>query len=42
MLEAGARLQEVLEEIQARQTGNQVLAADDSSDAPFNDPWETF
>ena len=42
MLEAGARLQEVLEEIQARQTGNQVLAADDSSDAPFNDPWETL
>jgi integrase len=41
MLEAGARLQEVLEEIQARQTGNRVLAADDSSDAPFNDPWET-
>lgn len=42
MLEAGARLQEVLEEIQARQTGNPVLAADDSSDAPFNDPWETL
>jgi integrase len=42
MLEAGARLQEVLEEIQARQTGNPALAADDSSDAPFNDPWETF
>jgi site-specific recombinase XerD len=34
MLEAGARLQEVLEEIQARQTGNPVLAADDSSDGP--------
>lgn len=42
MLEAGARLQEVLEEIQARQTRNRVLAADFSSDAPFNDPWETF
>jgi integrase len=40
MLEAGARLQEVLEEIQARQTGNEAMAADDSSDAPFDDPWE--
>jgi integrase len=42
MLEAGKRLQEVLEEIQARQTGNPVLAAEDSFDAPFNDPWETL
>jgi site-specific recombinase XerD len=42
MLEAGARLQEVLEEIQARQTGNDAMAASDSSDAPFNDPWETL
>lgn len=42
MLEAGARLQEVLEEIRTRQTGNETLAADDSSDAPFDDPWETL
>ena len=42
MLEAGARLQEVLEEIQARQTGNEAMAASDSSDAPFDDPWETL
>ena len=42
MLEAGARLQEVLEEIQARQTGNEAMAAGDSSDAPFDDPWETL
>ena len=42
MLEAGARLQEVLEEIQARQTGNEAMAADDSADAPFDDPWETL
>jgi hypothetical protein len=42
MLEAGARLQEVLEEIQARQTDNEAMAADDSADAPFDDPWETL
>ena len=42
MLEAGARLQEVLEEIQARQTDNEAMAAGDSADAPFDDPWETL
>lgn len=42
MLEAGARLQEVLEEIQVRQTGNEAMAAGDSSDAPFDDPGETL
>ena len=41
MLEAGNRLQEVVQEIQARQSGNKATIAGDSSDAPFYDPWET-
>ena len=41
MLEAGKRLQEVVQEIQARQSGNKTTIAGDSSDAPFYDPWDT-
>lgn len=41
MLEAGKRLQEVVQEIQARQSGNKATIAGDSSDAPFYDPWDT-
>lgn len=40
MLEAGARLHEVLEEIQARQTGTDAPGVGNRQDAPFNDPWE--
>ena len=40
MLEAGARLQEVLAEIQARQTPNGLNAHPNPSSPPFFDPWE--
>jgi integrase/recombinase XerD len=40
MLEAGARLQEVLAEIQARQTPNRLNAHPNPSSPPFFDPWE--
>jgi len=41
MLEAGNRLQEVLEEIQSRQPSNEATASGDHHSAPFYHPWET-
>ena len=42
MLEAGARLQEVLAEIQAQQAPNRLNADPDPSSLPFFDQWETL
>ena len=42
MLEAGKRLEEVMEEIKARQTKERGTTTPASPAIPFNDPWEDF
>ena len=40
MLEAGKRLEEVVEEIKARQSGSDASTARNHPASPFNDPWD--